>query len=1122
MVANKDKLGWKFLKILTKYTLKLSLKPFLMGLAGFIVFVSVEWLYQISDYIIRNRVGFSKLLVFIAYNIPYFAVLGIPVGVLFAIFWVISDLYSNREITALLVHGVSSKKLVTPFFILAITLSIISLFLASYVVPKANYRSSQILNQYILQSPESVVKTNMLVELEKDLYFYVKEYDQSKGELYNVVLFRNEDSNEQIVTSNKVEKRKDGWYLTDGSMYIMDLETGFMSIEMQFKEMKLDIAGEIEDMLRSSRTIQDKTSRELRDQLKTYEKLGVNTASLVVELNQRYANALGSLVIVLIGIPVSLLFGFTSRSWSIVITFLIVVLYQGSGAWLSGMGKEGLMNPMLATWLPNIVFALVGFILYIMIDTPLAYRIRELLSRLFVIAVFCFLFVSTTTQASNVNVISSSAMFYDDVVVLKDGVKINWDKYQVECDTATATLIDGKIKTVAADGNVVFRFDDQKYLSKYLSYEFETERSLILNAKTTYNYAYQNKNVPIYVYGASIEYDASTTNAQLIDSYITTCNLEEPHYTVLASKIYVIENKYIIAESAFLTVLDVPLFPYPLFITSLEGTAPYTFSIVFSNTISVSQTFSFAVKDWNVTLGLSSTDGISIDAKDKNKNRITYSERNALFEFSILPFTYRYSYSRNTLYFKYDGPIYLESNYTNDSNFYQKVGLNYQSKDGKLYLKPYIMYDGAQTDSILYLNGGFRNLSFTPIPDNNFSINGLDIIMRSQTDGYLTGLDRTWTNYYQANYNMSLTNTPWNYRLNIQGTKYEGSQNQVITYSYQLPWKFTSGPFSMNFQYLFDVRDILNIAGNSRKEAINMKDTYKLEGKYTIGPFSISANWNQVYPFVDEPISTRSNSITLNVGISTSALSLSTRRGWDLLKNQQLADTYTLKFSNNIGILGLSGSLSTTYDNVQNKLGNESVSFGLNVIPAQLSYGLSFTVKPGSEIDLYVHSIKYSNFTASIYQSQDYIRNLIASGYFYAFDYKNTVNANLTKSAKEATPNLRFAYTLEKKDEKYSLSYNTDGSNRYTLSADMKNIDPNTSISLTYDPQQAVFTNLKMAFDKSLHCWVFSLGAEFSYKSNGDILGSLDKIYFKFRLTDMPDKFFYFDPTSGTFQISGM
>jgi len=180
-----------------------------MGLAGFIVFVSVEWLYQISDYIIRNRVGFSKLLVFIAYNIPYFAVLGIPVGVLFAIFWVISDLYSNREITALLVHGVSSKKLVTPFFILAVVLSTLSLFLADYVVPKANYKSSQILNQYILQSPESVVKTNMLVELEKDLYFYVKEYRINQREnCTNVVLFRNEDSNEQIVTSSKVEKRK--------------------------------------------------------------------------------------------------------------------------------------------------------------------------------------------------------------------------------------------------------------------------------------------------------------------------------------------------------------------------------------------------------------------------------------------------------------------------------------------------------------------------------------------------------------------------------------------------------------------------------------------------------------------------------------------------------------------------------------------------------------------------------------------------------------------------------------------------------------------------------------------------------------------------------------------------
>ncbi|MGB4755919.1 MAG: LptF/LptG family permease [Fervidobacterium sp.] len=1110
-----------FLKTLTKYVLKLSLKPFFMGLAGFIVFVSVEWLYQISDYIIRNRVGFSKLLVFIMYNIPYFVVLGIPVGVLFAIFWVISDLYSNREITALLVHGVSSKKLVTPFLILSIVLSFFSLSLADYIVPKANYKSSQILNQYILQSPESVIKTNMLVELERDLYFYVKEYDEEKGELYDVVLFRNEEGNEQILASKKVIKRPDGWYLLDGNMYIMELETGFMSIEMQFKEMKLDVAGEIEDMLRSSRTIRDKTSQELRTQLKTYEKLGVNTASLVVELNQRYANALGSLVIVLIGIPVSLLFGFTSRSWSVIITFLIIVLYQGSGAWLSGMGKEGLMDPLLATWLPNIVFAIVGIILYIMIDTPIAYKIRELLSKLLIIVVLGFLLVGTSLQASEVKMSSLTAIFYDDHIVLKDGIQILWDKYQVECDTATATLRDGKVKTLEADGNVVFRFDDQKFISKYLSYEFESERSLVLNAKTTYDYSYQNKKVPIYVYGANIEYDSRSENAEFSDSYITTCNLEEPHYTVLSSKIYVIENKYIISENAFLTVSNVPLFPYPLFITGLEGTAPYTFSVVFGSTLSVSQTFSFSVNNWDLTLALS-TDGISVDAKDKNKNKISYSEKNSTFEFSILPFTYRYNYSRNNLYFKYNGLIYLESNYSNDNNFSHKIGLNYQSPDSKLYLRPYFMYDGALTDSILYLNGGLRNLSFVLFPDNTLSMNSVDIIMRTQTDGYLTKLERSWINYYQANYNTSLTNNALNYKLNIQGSKYENSQNQVMTYTYQVPWKFSSGPFGLNFQYLFNVRDVLNIANEVRKESISMTDTYKLEGKYTVGPFSISINWDQVYPFVDEPISTNSNLITLNAGVSTGALSIATKRGWDLLKNQQTPDTYTLKFTNDVGILNFTGSLSTTYDNIQNKLGNESIAFALNLKPIQLSYTLNFTIKPGTETDLFVHNIKYSNFTASVYQSKDFIKNLIASGYFYTFDYKNTITANFTKSTKDAIPNWRLVYTLERKNEKYSLSYNTDGNKRYSFSTELKNIDPNTNLSITYDPEKQLFTNLALSLDKSLHCWMFSLGAEFSYKTDANFLESLDKIYFKFRLTDMPDKFFYFDPKSGRFEISGM
>lgn len=100
------------MKILNKYLIKQSLLPFAIGLGGFIVFVSVELLYQLSDIIVSYRIPFTKLLIVLYYNLPYFAVLGIPVGLLFAIFWVLSQLGSEREIMAFQVHGFSSKKLV--------------------------------------------------------------------------------------------------------------------------------------------------------------------------------------------------------------------------------------------------------------------------------------------------------------------------------------------------------------------------------------------------------------------------------------------------------------------------------------------------------------------------------------------------------------------------------------------------------------------------------------------------------------------------------------------------------------------------------------------------------------------------------------------------------------------------------------------------------------------------------------------------------------------------------------------------------------------------------------------------------------------------------------------------
>jgi len=107
-----------------------------------------------------------------------------------------------------------------------------------------------------------------------------------------------------------------------------------------------------------------------------------------------------------------------------------------------------------------------------------------------------------------------------------------------------------------------------------------------------------------------------------------------------------------------------------------------------------------------------------------------------------------------------------------------------------------------------------------------------------------------------------------------------------------------------------------------------------------------------------------------------------------------------------------------------------------------------------------------------------------------------------------AEPNWSLSYSMEKKDEKYVISYNIDNTKRYLLELSTKKIDPNIYIKLRYDPSRNVIDSMNLSIDKSLHCWRLLIGADLSYKSTGNWLDFLDRLTLKLYLTDISDIFF--------------
>ncbi|MDI3473174.1 MAG: hypothetical protein PWQ48_1455 [Thermotogaceae bacterium] len=586
------------MKILNKYLIKQSLLPFAIGLGGFIVFVSVELLYQLSDIIVSYRIPFTKLLIVLYYNLPYFAVLGIPVGLLLAIFWVLSQLGSEREIMAFQVHGFSSKKLVIPFLILAIFLSICAYLLNDFLVPSYNMKANEALRRYIYRRPEVTVKTDTFFKGEDNKYFYVKAFDIKKEIFRDVIIYDVSSGNTKVITAKMAYKRDEGWYLKDGRIFTVDRD-GFLSLDMNFDEMQMDIKEDIERFLASQKTPRDMTSRELLEKIKAFRKLGLNVSHFVVEFHSKFAVSLGPLIIVLLGVPLSLIFDIKSKSWGVLLTFLLIVLYQGSGAWLSAMGKEEILNPVLSAWLPDIGFATVGMIVFILLDTPLMYRFKEKIGKYLgtSLALLLLLIPSQMFSSDLLKINSEHFTYAEQKIILWGNVEVERENTILRASTITAFLENDKVKTLEAVGEVEYEVDKKLYKSEKLEINFDTSKMFVLNIRGKADFKESGKSKEVFIYGKNAVVDMEKNNfTQVYEGYVTTCDRSKPHYRFQAQYIEIYPDDKLIAHNVIMYIFNIPVMYYPVYFMSLKyDKQPFELSIssTSSNGWVVSMGFNF-------------------------------------------------------------------------------------------------------------------------------------------------------------------------------------------------------------------------------------------------------------------------------------------------------------------------------------------------------------------------------------------------------------------------------------------------------------------------------------------------------------------------------------------------
>jgi len=348
------------MKVIDRYLLFEMFGPFLVGILGFILVLSVDLLFTMADLIINKGVPIWAVLKLLVYKLPALLVMTFPVSTLFSTAMALGRLSEDNEITALRTSGITLFRIAAPILVVGVLVSLLSFATNEKIVPYANYVSDNIIRQVIYKQPLPEVKENVFFKDAQNRFYYARRVDMKSKTMENIVVYEVTDERfPRFILAESATFAGRVWDLKNGVIHKYD-EKGHLNYEATFSEMKLNVS---EDVLSftEQKTPQDMDRKELVNMINVLGKGGATTHALLTELYMRYSIPLACFVFALVGIPFSLSSPRSGRTWGMVVTIVFLFTFYVFISVFKSLGKGGIIPPVWAAFTPQASFIIIGF-----------------------------------------------------------------------------------------------------------------------------------------------------------------------------------------------------------------------------------------------------------------------------------------------------------------------------------------------------------------------------------------------------------------------------------------------------------------------------------------------------------------------------------------------------------------------------------------------------------------------------------------------------------------------------------------------------------------------------------------------------------------------------------------
>jgi lipopolysaccharide export system permease protein len=371
-----------------RYLLRETAGPFVLALAGLLLFLLLNIVLSLTPLMVDRGVGMATLLRLVILELPKLFVLAVPMAALFATFLGLGRLMHDREIMAFESIGISLRRILMPLIAAAAVVSLFDFAINNWAAPASQRAFQRTYLEVVFRQSVPRITPNAIFSGPDNLFFYVRRYDANTRTLHDVLIYDTEgnlfpsvsESETQValITAETGEWAEETWELETGRTYGFDAD-GRLVYSGGFERLSIPVDQSVEEILSQSRSPDEMGISELLARVEQASKTGQRADPYLLEIHQKIALPLATIVFVLLGGTLSFSFGTRGRAVGIIASLLLISIFTGLLWWTQALGQRGAMHPALAAWLPNLLFGGLGLLLFLRVDRLAS---RDLLKRL--------------------------------------------------------------------------------------------------------------------------------------------------------------------------------------------------------------------------------------------------------------------------------------------------------------------------------------------------------------------------------------------------------------------------------------------------------------------------------------------------------------------------------------------------------------------------------------------------------------------------------------------------------------------------------------------------------------------------------------------------------------------